>query len=377
VTLPFSGNTTTDWIAWVAGARNGAVYASRSGNGASVSQKMYALNAATGAELWRSADLTSAGSYDGVVFTPEGDLIVADFRNVTRIRATNGTTMWRVTRLGSVSGNCGAAATANHVFIVDAIAGGHVVKKLSITTGALVAQSSVMAGFTAQNSPFLSPDGGTVYFARSQNNPAVDRLYAFRDTGSTLTTLWSTPVRWTTSHEHAIGPDGSIYTFLPDDSFVRLDPVTGNVRDSAGVLAPLGSPNLSAKTAVDASGMVYVSNGWASNPATDGRVWAFSANLSQVLFTLDLSRPNNGGPAIAADGTLIMCDLNAVRALRSERTGPCAADFNQDGGIDGQDVEAFITTWEDGLFEADVNLDGGVDGGDIQAFFLVWEAGGC
>jgi hypothetical protein len=123
--------------------------------------------------------------------------------------------------------------------------------------------------------------------------------------------------------------------------------------------------------------MVYVSNGWASNPATDGRVWAFSANLSQVLFTLDLSRPNNGGPAIAADGTLIMCDLNAVRALRSERTGPCAADFNQDGGIDGQDVEAFITTWEDGLFEADVNLDGGVDGGDIQAFFLVWEAGGC
>jgi hypothetical protein len=377
VTLPFSGNTSQDWIAWVAGASNGVVYASRSGNGASVAQKMYALNAATGAELWRSTDTTTAGSYDGVVFTPEGDLIVADFRNVTRIRASNGTTAWRVARLGSVSGNCGAAATSSSVFIVDAIAGGHTIKKLSIATGALVAQSSVMSGFTAQNSPFLSPDGSTVYFARSQNNPAVDKLYAFRDDGATLTALWNTPVRWTTSHEHAIGPDGSIYTFLPDDSFVRLNPTTGTVMNSAGILAPLGSPNLSAKTAVDASGIVYVSNGWASNPADSGRVWAFSADLSQLLFTLNLSRQNNGGPAIASDGTLIVCDLSAVRAFRSERTAPCPADFNQDGGVDGQDIEAFFRTWEDGLTEADVNQDGGIDGSDVETFMVAWEAGGC
>ena len=26
---------------------------------------------------------------------------------------------------------------------------------------------------------------------------------------------------------------------------------------------------------------------------------------------------------------------------------------------------------------ADVNEDGGVDGGDVEAFFLLWEAGGC
>ncbi|MCX5688703.1 MAG: PQQ-binding-like beta-propeller repeat protein [Planctomycetota bacterium] len=167
VTLPFSGNTSQDWIAWIAGASNGVVYASRSGNGASVAQKVYALNAATGAELWRSTATTTAGSYAGVVFAPGGDLIVADFRNVTRIRASTGPTAWRVARLGSVSGNCGAAATASSVFIVDAISGGHSIKKLSMATGALIAQSSVMSGFTAQNSPFLSPDGSTVYFARS------------------------------------------------------------------------------------------------------------------------------------------------------------------------------------------------------------------
>ncbi|MBL8999840.1 MAG: hypothetical protein JNK25_01735 [Phycisphaerae bacterium] len=56
---------------------------------------------------------------------------------------------------------------------------------------------------------------------------------------------------------------------------------------------------------------------------------------------------------------------------------PCAADFNQDGGVDGADVEAFYTIWETGAGCGDVNQDGGVDGGDVEAFFGQWEAGGC
>ncbi|MCX5691819.1 MAG: hypothetical protein NTV94_18835, partial [Planctomycetota bacterium] len=56
---------------------------------------------------------------------------------------------------------------------------------------------------------------------------------------------------------------------------------------------------------------------------------------------------------------------------------PCFADFNQDGGIDGADIEAFFTAWELGVAAADVNEDGGVDGADIETFFLAWQAGGC
>lgn len=56
---------------------------------------------------------------------------------------------------------------------------------------------------------------------------------------------------------------------------------------------------------------------------------------------------------------------------------PCPADFNQDGGVDGGDIESFFLAWEDSLPEADVNQDGGVDGGDVQTFFVAWEAGGC
>ncbi|MBS0198346.1 MAG: hypothetical protein JSR77_16460 [Planctomycetes bacterium] len=58
-------------------------------------------------------------------------------------------------------------------------------------------------------------------------------------------------------------------------------------------------------------------------------------------------------------------------------SGGCPADFNEDGGIDGGDVETFFHAWEMGEYGADVNTDGGVDGADVGVFFAAWENGGC
>lgn len=55
----------------------------------------------------------------------------------------------------------------------------------------------------------------------------------------------------------------------------------------------------------------------------------------------------------------------------------CAADFNCDGGVDGDDVSVFFAQWETGESAADINADGGIDGADIGGFFASWEAGGC
>jgi len=331
VTLPFGGNTATEWIAWIGGVRDGRVFASRSNNGQPGPLRAY--DAASGAFLWASTATTEAFAYDGVVFAPDGDPIVGDFKKVVRINASDGSTVWSTPRVGSVSGNCGGAATATAVYIAEAVGGGNILTRLDMATGARLYSSPLMAGFTVQNSPYVSHDGKTVYFARSQNNPPVDNLYAFADSGLAFTQLWSRPVRWTTSHEHGIGPDGSIYTFLQNEEFVRLDPATGSVTATAGVLTPLGSPNLSPKTAVDARGTVYVSNGWASSPATDGRLWAFSPDLTATYFTINLSRPNQGGPALAEDGTLLMCELSAVRAWRELNVPQtyCTAKRSSDG----------------------------------------------
>ncbi len=52
------------------------------------------------------------------------------------------------------------------------------------------------------------------------------------------------------------------------------------------------------------------------------------------------------------------------------------ADFDGSEGVDGDDVIAFLTLWDQGNSLADVNGDGGVDGDDLIAFFGLWDNGG-
>src|SRR5262249_7214909 len=154
-----------DWTTWVAGVSNGQVYAARSGNGASVSAKLFALRATDGGEVWRSVDLINAGAYDGVVFASNGDPIIASFTTIKRIRATDGTTAWTASRQCSVSGNCGAAVAGSGVYVADAAAGGNVIKRFDLNTGAFQYQGPLMNGFLIQTTPMAAPDG-TIYLPR-------------------------------------------------------------------------------------------------------------------------------------------------------------------------------------------------------------------
>jgi outer membrane protein assembly factor BamB len=385
--VPYANDPDEEWIAYVAGASSGpnghAVYAARGGSGRTT--PVYAFDAETGGLLWASAAETVAGPQDGVVFGPGGDLFVGDFDSVARIDAADGTTVWETPRACPVSGNCGVAIGPDGVFYDEPAAVGpdlgNRVVKLDIGTGARLYESDLLIGFTAQNAPFLSPDGSRVYFSRTQNNEITDFLYAFDDTGASLETAWLRPVRWTTGHEHGIGADGSIYTFVGEDELVRLDPATGDVTATAGTLSPIGV-GLSPRTAVDAAGTVYVSNGWASTPATDGRLWAFSADLSIEHFVLELDRQNSGGPSLGAvspagPGTLVVADRRAVYAYRDAPAGCNAADLvGPVGVLDLADIQAFVAAFGAGDPLADLAPPAGVlDLADIAAFVEAFLAG--
>ena len=54
----------------------------------------------------------------------------------------------------------------------------------------------------------------------------------------------------------------------------------------------------------------------------------------------------------------------------------CYGDYNDDGGIDGDDVIAFFTDWDAGQMCADADRSRGVDGDDVILFFETWDAGG-
>jgi glucose/arabinose dehydrogenase len=86
---------------------------------------------------------------------------------------------------------------------------------------------------------------------------------------------------------------------------------------------------------------------------------------------------NNGKPDACDIATRRSLDLNGDGIPDECQAVPCTGDFNQDGGIDGADVEAFFIAWANGTGSADVNQDGGVDGADVEVFFVAWANGSC
>jgi len=313
-----------DWTTWVAGVKNGRVYASRSGNGASVSAKLYCLDAATGGVLWSSVENQTGGSYDGVVFAPNGDPVVASFTRIWRFDHLTGATVWSTPRVGSVSGSCGGAIHGSAIYVADAVVGGHAIKRFDLATGALQYQGPTMAGFTIQTTPMVAPNGN-IYLSRVQNNASVDFFYAFQDTGTALVQLWNLAAGWSTNGEFGVGPDGSVYHFAPGASIDRLDPTSGAILNTTG---PLVSDFWSPRIGVDALGRVFLSNGG----FTTGRFWSFNADLS-LRWTIPVTNVNIGAPAIGRDGTLIVAGVGTnVKAYRTTPAFQSAFCFGDGSG---------------------------------------------
>ncbi|HEV8112453.1 MAG TPA: PQQ-binding-like beta-propeller repeat protein [Planctomycetota bacterium] len=302
-----------DWTTWIAGVQGGRVYASRSGNGASVAAKLYCLDAATGGVLWFSAIDQDGGAYDGVVFAPNGDPVVASFTHIWRFDHTNGSVVWTANRVGSVSGDCGGALGTGAIYVADAVPGGHSIKKFDLATGGFLYQSPVMAGFTIQTTPMVGPDG-TIYLSRVQNNAAVDFFFAFQDTGTALVQKWNVPAGYSYASEFGVGPDGSVYHLAPGNEIHRLDPNTGATLNTSG---PLAHDTWAPRIAVDALGRVFLSNGGFTN----GRFFSFDADLT-LRWSVPVANINIGAPAIGRDGTLIVAGIGTnVTAYRTHTAG--------------------------------------------------------
>lgn len=160
-----------------------------------------------------------------------------------------------------------------------------------------------------------------------------------------------------------------------------LDPAMGLTVSFNSFTAPF--PANSARTfltVTDQSDFSTVFFGSVAQPATSivipagtfaaGHPYAFTLTHSSRLSGIDVTQP-------LQPGTLCSFDLTTVATGVAIVPPPCSADFNQDGGVDGADVEAFFLTWMTGEPAGDVNQDGGTDGGDIETFIVQWQNGGC
>lgn len=92
--------------------------------------------------------------------------------------------------------------------------------------------------------------------------------------------------------------------------------------------------------------------------------------------------PDSAGLPDVALGALGLAQLIQPGSIERVLTGGypscagnlgCPSDWNQDGGVDGSDVDAFFTDWVQG--QADISEDGGTDGADVERFFIFWQSG--
>lgn len=310
------------WSTQVLGVRDGQVYASRASNGSN-SEYMYALDVRDGSILWVSADLVNqAGSVDSVAFAPNGDVIHGNFQTLVRIDHTNGKTLWRTVRLCPTSSGCSTAVIQNRIYAwedLDMPDGLHlVISRFDATTGArLYSSAPLKIGlFTIEQIvPLVGPDF-TVYAPLADNTPA-DTFVALQDTGAALQEKWRIPMGYPVVGSFGVGPDGSVYTYSRANEVLRLDPETGQIRNTSSPI-PTDSFTLEPRMAIDALGRVYLSNGAASL----GGLYSFNPDLtlrwSQSVYAIQ-------GPALGQDGTLVVAGQGTE--FRVYQTPPVGASF--------------------------------------------------
>jgi len=309
VDIPAEGDCS---LTWIAGVGDGRVYVARSA--IQSPRPLLGLDQTTGEEVWRSDADIEAFAHDGVVFASNGDPIVGDFWVVRRFGAEDGEVLWETERDCPTSGSCGAAlGFDDEVYIVDGAHDGaemgNVVVRLDGESGEVLYQGPIMPGVTNQSCALVAPDG-TVYVPRTQNNPEVDLLYAFTDTGSGLERKWSEPMAWSALSEHGVAADGSVYFRGASGQMERRASADGELMATSQESIERGY-----LMAVDAEGKVFVTT---SSVDVPGRLLVFDGDLG-LLWQRDVPFTYGGGPALATDGTLIVAGIGGfLEAYRSE-----------------------------------------------------------
>jgi hypothetical protein len=95
------------------------------------------------------------------------------------------------------------------------------------------------------------------------------------------------------------------------------------------------------------------------------------SGVATPSLTINADEPSQGGAYSVAITNACGTTISDVAVVEVT----CPADFNNDGGADGQDVVDFFEAWSGGESSSDLNFDGGIDGADVTSFYARWENG--
>lgn len=258
---------------------NGVVYIG------SVDRNLYALNASTGAELWSFA---SSGAIDSPPTVANGVVYFGSLdRNVYALDASTGAELWSFNTAGSIDSS---PAVANGVVYVGS--DDDSLYAVNASTGAEL--WSFKTGGAIESSPSVA--NGVVYIGSTD-----DHLYALN--ASTGSALWTLATSGAITSSPAV-TQGVVYVGSNDSHLYALNASTGTERWSFAAGGPV-----QASPAV-ANGVVYVGS-------NDDRVYALDASSGGELWRFTTGGAVTSSPAVAngtvyagsGDGHLYAFDL--------------------------------------------------------------------
>jgi methionine-rich copper-binding protein CopC len=176
-----------------------------------------------------------------------------------------------------------------------------------------------------------------------------------------------------TSTAYVAGPP-KIIAATPAIASAPLDVAQVTVTFSDNVAATAG-----AFTVTGPSGPVPFT--YSYNATQQRATLAFASSLAPGAYTVNVAQTitANGGQSLDGETATAFPSGNGAAGGAASWSftieNPCTADYNNDGGVDGDDVIAYFADWDSGLIAADFNNDGGVDGDDVIEFFGAWDLG--
>ncbi|MEN8163193.1 MAG: PQQ-binding-like beta-propeller repeat protein [Acidobacteriota bacterium] len=252
ITLPI---ITHDNWGKVTGVKDGLVFAHRSG-GTTEHEHLFALDIDTGDIVWMSAETYGEHQSESIAFADNGDIIIGDDEKIMRINIDDGTTVWSLPRGGSSSDGNAVAVFGSTGYFWDQTAMGMFVSACDLDTGTYLYGSDTLDGPGFQQQGLMVGPDGVVYAPLVRGNP-TDALYSITDDGVGLTTNWSYPIYSVVFGSQGVGPDGSIYTYSPDEKVVRLDPATGQVINTS-IVVSAENGWFSGNMAIGSDGLIYL-----------------------------------------------------------------------------------------------------------------------
>jgi hypothetical protein len=159
--------------------------------------------------------------------------------------------------------------------------------------------------------------------------------------------------------EACIGGDGQFY----NDRWLAVTfPTDGTLDFNTIGFGPVDTRiGLYEDCPTDADTLLICNDDVAPGDVTSQIITPVVANLRYLLRVGNWSEAGSGGLA--------------ANVVFTPSTTSCPADYNNDTGVDGDDVIAFFADWDAGIITADLTGDGGVDGDDVIYFFERWDSG--